>query len=572
MFGQREIPTQPEWLTGYRGELRFPVTAGRFTLPNGTNISIPCTNFPNLPSSLVFQTDTCAYPLQNQDTTGTNAKCVLPCPFPVIPLSDLQVIGWAFIVPGLIGMVFSVFVCIDTLWVLFEATNGFGCYDRARTLWAKQSTASRHDGSSADQVISAGQESSSTSSRLKRSKVRSSYVYALLGSILGIIYFFIGPLMTLLNFEKISCAGNAVFDVSELSSGTQAMGNSMCNAQRVAPFVLQGIFNLMLYALFRVMIMVDQRFKRWTVNAVNRVRFIAVAYCGLGPFVTMGIALGIDKTTDDITLLFGQLARNSAICTMRLSTAQEIVLVFVPFIITGCLITALSFYIWSRLSSIQAGVKNLQADKHRTSDRALRLLTLRLSILGLATFIVIIILMASTGYVIQAMATFSPRFNAWFACETTTGACANSQDCSVLKTDAYAVSPTFNAFAVQIAAMSCISLLLSGFFAAQAAPRLFHEWYTGELSQKLDNILEGRPLHYHIGSGAGGSSANAEAVKSSPAMDIGNKRVAPGKGQTDNSVAAYMMSEGPSPVFEHEMSHTREKSNNSKRVEGDSGN
>ena len=572
VFGVREIPIQPEWLEGYRGELRFPPVSGRFLLPNGTNISIPCTSFPVLSEQLVFETSTCAYPLINIGTAGADLKCVLPCPFPVIPLSEQKVIGWAFIIPGLLGMVFSVFVCLDTIWVIFDSTQGFGYYDRIRIIWARTGDAGSSPDASSLADGRAVNDATPAVYPSKRTKVRSSSVFALLGSLLGILYFMVGPLMTLLNFETISCDGNSYFDISDLLTGQVELGNSMCQAQRIAPFILQGIFNLMLYALFRVLLTVDQRFKQWNKKNVAGLQWTVLAYCSLGPFVTMGIALGLDKTTDDITQLYGQLARSSAVCTMRLSTGQEFVLIFIPFIITGCSITVMSFYIWGRLSSIQAGVKSIQLERNRASDQALRSLMLRLSGLGLTTFIVIIILMASTGYVIQSMATFSPRFNAWFACETTTTICADNLDCNILKDDAYAVSPTFEAFAVQIAAMSCISLLLSGFFTAQAAPRAFRDWWSGILSQKLDNILEGRPLHYQVRSNDSKNGDEAHKASPSPTGESSSKnRIAPSK--ANNSVVAQVASSDArdvSLVFESELMQSKELGSQGGRVQDSS--
>jgi hypothetical protein len=545
-------------MEGYRGNPWMPVSAGLFTLKNGTNVTIPCHPLPNMPSALTYGASTCAYPLENIANTGDNA-CALPCPFPVIPFSDLKTIDWAFIIPGIIGFAFSVFVFCDTTWVIFENTNGFGCYDRVRHTWAakKTSQSSRREGSSADNVMS-GNESASTGTYGRRGKVRASVIYALLGSSLGIVYFCIGPLMSLVRFENIACSGVSYYDIKNLTSGAAPLGDNQCQAQRVAPFILQGIFNLMLYALFRVLIMVDQRFKRWTNRQVLTARFLMICYCGLGPFVTLGIAMGLDKTTDDITLLFGQLARNSYICSVRLSPVQEVFLVLLPFVITGIMITGLSLYIYFRLSAIQAGVKELQTHKNKSSDVALRLLMIRLSVLGLLTFAVILILVGTTAYLIDSMQKFSPNFNAWFACETVSGACSATTPCNVLKDRADASSPTYGVFAAQIASMSSISLLLSGFFAAQSFPRLFHEWKTGELQQKFDNVLEGRPLFYNVGQQNG--SSVADAAKGSPSPSDPTKRVMPTKVKTvvdESSMAAYMVrshsDEDKSPVFQHEM-------------------
>jgi len=409
----------------------------------------------------------------------------------------------------------------------------------------------------------AAQENSSSQGGRRRGKIRSSHWYALLGSLLGITYFIIGPLMSLIRWEKISCGGNDYLDITELREGTQAVGDGLCKAQRVAPFVLQAIFNLMLYALMRVLITVDQRFKQWSPTQVDMARYGGMIYGIFGPIVCMGIALGLDSTSGDIIILFGQLARQTSVCSMRLTTAQEVILVFMPFIITGCAITLLSLYIYFRLNAIQAGVKELTSG-NRSSDRALRLLMVRLSVLGIATFIVIIILIATTGYVISSMDTFSPLFNAWFTCETTSSSCKTlAGDCEILRTQAYNASPHFTVYAVQIAAMSCISLLLSGFFAAQALPRFIEEIRSGALVQKLDNIIEGRPLHYHLGNA---SSVQPDNVKSASPTARGMPAASRATGKVlsanePSSVAAYMEGDiGQSPVY------AREISNNSKKV------
>lgn len=564
-FGVRYIPFSPTWIEGYRNQLLYPDGNANYTMPNGSIYSIPCV--PAMPAvdGPLQTSETCDFPLQPATIDGQEGVCAIPCPFPVIDQKDLRAIGWAFVAPALLGVLFSVFVCVDTLWHAFDLYEGGTCYKRLRRHYGKGMLESRQEtGSSTgdkDVLSNNNENTTSSSTGRRRVKMRSSMAYALIGSLLGIVYFVIGPLMTLLKSENVSCSDGAFFSLAKLRTGQIDFGDGLCKAQRVAPFVLQAIFNLMLFALFQVLIMVDQRFKQWTARQLNILHTAMTAYCGLGPLVTMGIALGVDESAGELENVFNRLGRNAAICTMRLTVAQEIILVLLPFILTGLCVSALSFYIWLRLSNIQAGVKNLIKNTNKASDRSLRLLMMRLSVLGLTTFCVIIVLVATTAYLMDRLGKFSPLFNQWFACNSVSLNCQNPIDCPALKEAAFAVAPTSAAFAVQIAAMSCISLLLSGFFAAQSGPRLFAEWKDGSLSQKLDNVLEGRPLHYNVVPANTVGAINPMATSADTLKGkIQTATIAESSARVhdDKSVmpAAYMSEATTSPVFDHEMIRT----------------
>jgi len=193
----------------------------------------------------------------------------------------------------------------------------------------------------------------------------------------------------------------------------------------------------------------------------------------------------------------------------KLSSTQ-IILIYMPFVITGALVSVLALFIFVDLVRIQRKVGKVGMKNKTASDTALLLLIVRLAILGLSTFVVLIVFIATTGTVIEETNSFTSAFNNWFGCTTTAftwyGAfCArgakrgltcrarSDQDtCLVDKTDADAQRPTVAVIALQLACMSTITALFGGFFALQSLSRLYKEFMDGSLGRKVSNICHGR--------------------------------------------------------------------------------
>jgi len=223
-----------------------------------------------------------------------------------------------------------------------------------------------------------------------------------------------------------------------------------------------------------------------------------MSYCAGIPILFMIVAASKDQLSTSLADFITQFSRNSAICVMRLSVGDEVVLIFLPFIITGVAICGLSYYIYTHLSVINQNVQGIMSpgkdQKQSSSAVALRLLMIRLSFLGIATFIVLIVFIAATAQLMDSMAVFAPRFNAFFLCTATQATtCSTCEAERVLMLDKL---PPSVAFAAQIAAMSSITLLFGGFFAAQSAARLYKEYQDGSLKIKIVNLWYGRPVNF----------------------------------------------------------------------------
>ena len=146
--------------------------------------------------------------------------------------------------------------------------------------------------------------------------------YALIGAVAGIVYFIIGPLATLIKGSSISCASPTI-NFGGLPLGEFPPEVSECVAQRAAPFVLQWIFNLILYSMFVVFMSIDRRAKHLSAQQAAQIGVAMRAYCIGGPFVTLILALALDRFSTNYSTVSVQLSRQAIVCFVRLPLVAE---------------------------------------------------------------------------------------------------------------------------------------------------------------------------------------------------------------------------------------------------------
>jgi len=491
VFGERDIRALGAFPRGYLGQPRNPANSANFKLLNGTSVNVPCFT-PPVPAeplniSSFLPAPSCPFPLE-LDATGT---CVIPCPFPVIAVDKQAQIENAFVVPGLISLFFCVFVLLDSLFVIAES-QGFAKLLNLR----KKFLNANHSKTEENTTSGTGVNTTSKSgSKRRRNALRAATVYSLMGALLGIIYFFVGPMVTLIRKQFVSCGiAPVTINLGNVALGTADLTDSFCEAQRVAPFLLQMIFNLILYAIVQVFVVVTEKSRRWNDRQKLAFEVSLISYCAGIPVLFLIIALKEDHLSTDVVDFITQFSRNSAVCVPRLTVGQEVTLIWMPFTITGILITWLSLFIYSHLSLISNGVNEFNApgNQKNSSAVALRLLMTRLSGLGIATFCVTLMFIAASASLIRSVSNFAPKFNTFFGCQAATK--LTCQNCTDLSNEMLASIPSAVSFAAQIFAMSSISLLFGGFFAAQSFARLYKEYQDGTLKLKLTYMWQGKAL------------------------------------------------------------------------------
>jgi hypothetical protein len=256
VFGKRNFSISA-YPVGYENEPMYPVGAANYTLLNGTQLVVQCalTNKLNDSVHMNLGNPNCALPLVlGLDSSGAPA-CLVPCPFPVFDADARSQVQLAFVSPAFFGLACCVFVLLDSLWVIFETTNGFalGAFARKYLGATSGGTATVTSGAGTAQTSGTG---------VRNRQVRATTLYSLAGSSLGILYFMLGPLPTLIKRSDVSCGGVYEFSFQDILDGTVDYTDDSCRAQRVAPFVLQLCFNLVLYAMIKVLTVVSERFKK----------------------------------------------------------------------------------------------------------------------------------------------------------------------------------------------------------------------------------------------------------------------------------------------------------------------
>jgi len=297
------------------------------------------------------------------------------------------------------------------------------------------------------------------------------------------VYFSIGPAASLAYGSEVSCGGVATVSILDINLGKADFSDNTCKAQRVAPFVLQLCFNIVFYAMVRVLLVVDERIKRMAQRTKTLLGWALGVYCAGIPIIFFIIAACLDKLSTDYVTAVGMLIRQATICTMRFPDASsEVVLVYLPFILTGTLVSFIALHIFTNIARMRgkvAGIKN-----KTKSDAALDALIMRLAFLGMSTFVVLIVLMVSTSVFSSEIYSFSSAWYAWFTC-VVGSACALGNGCPVEYARAASKRPTVALMALQMASMSTITALFGLFFSAQSFNRLRAEYLDGTLRQKF---------------------------------------------------------------------------------------
>jgi len=283
----------------------------------------------------------------------------------------------------------------------------------------------------------------------------------------------LGPLPALLHWDQVSCSAPTI-DITEVAAGSQPPEPDACAAQRVAPFVLQALFNLILYAMVRVYWVMSRGIGNMSTRNRHALEALLVSYCVGVPLITFIIAISLDKYSPVVFDAIVQLARQSTVCQYRLTRTQEWLLTFAPFIATGVGVTVVSARVAYALTVAKWQLATAGVIKARTAaDVAMMQLILRLMMLGIITFIVLIIVIASTSLVTTELGTFAPAYQAYVNCLISHISCV---DCTQWKTIADARTPEPAVLSLQLASMSCIVLLFGLFFGTQSMTRLHREW------------------------------------------------------------------------------------------------
>ena len=171
------------------------------------------------------------------------------------------------------------------------------------------------------------------------------------------------------------------------------------------------MFNLILFTIVKVYEVVSDRYRKLPAKVKTGMNVALHFYCWAVPIIMLIAAALTDKLSTDLTTGMVQFIRQTSVCFLRFEDPNiEIVLVYLPFIITGVLVSALSVSVLLSIRRVQDKVAGTANAKNAETELAMRLLILRLAGLGLGTFVVLIVLMITTSLFESQVNAFGPQW------------------------------------------------------------------------------------------------------------------------------------------------------------------
>lgn len=262
------------------------------------------------------------------------------------------------------------------------------------------------------------------SSRDKAKREQSKETMFLFRSIVGlcgVLYMAVGPLAVVIGGD-IGCNG---FPVSPGAVDTSfvPVESVTCALNRTSVFFVMALFNTGLAHMvttYTLLVAASRmQIARNKIKDYQVARRLVLVALGL-PMVLCATMFSLDKLDPSNANYQGQLARWSMWCGPRLTSEQEIAIVYVPFSVTGLLVTAQSIRSWRLLTSLASGVAAAQGDDSAGSmagpNKALHQLNLKVTALGMSCAVVLVAFVTATAQLVPKFAYSSNQFIDWFQC------------------------------------------------------------------------------------------------------------------------------------------------------------
>lgn len=461
VVGGRPILARPFWPAGYVGAPLFPSAAnGNVTYNDSTHHRLVPTTCAELAPSTLTLDDAialatftsasnderereggggCAPPLR-PSTNASSTTCVIGCPSPALSRASVDAVQYVYAALGVLAFVLNVVVLASEV----------------------------------RQVL------------VHRVRVTTNFRLVVLGTSLSVVWFLLGPLHVFVYGAVVSCPTHGEeLTNTEVFFGLDRRGDSVgCRMQRASPFVLQWIFNVVLFVLMRT-VMATQTFTRSSVRAWACLDRVVALYCVLVPAICLVVATVLDAPSTNPAVAQTQMARSSTVCVPRLANAVvEFMLVAFPLCVTGVAVVVLALVVTHRLRQNHRNVVGLvpSQDAVVTSREpssspppppshmvGMRGLARRVTVLGLTSAVLVTLEILASGIFVHACEAWGPAFDAFFACATTSG--ADPCLCASLGDDERTLRPPPWSIGLASAASASIPVMFGAVFATQSIQR-----------------------------------------------------------------------------------------------------
>lgn len=386
--GQRinDLYTAQGYPLSLEGQTSWPVSHSTQTLANGDTVQVECLpNASHFGGAAKTVEKECPFPLVYFADKGT---CEFSCPLPLYSQSEFHTLYNVYVVIGTLTGIMCAVLLADSAFVVIGARR-----KNKDMIKARQSPIWR---------------------------------YQTLGAVAGLLFFITGPLLVLL-FNDTENFGM----VCESNSMPQFMDHSIpeyttwsCSLNKSAIFFNMLLFNVLILHLLDVLRALKNS------QALNNAKVppgkkaaIEGAVVAI-PMVLMIIALSIDGLDRESDAWVGSVARWTTMCGAQLSLLEEVMLVHVPFIISGVIVMVTCVRIQkvlrelAQVSSSGGRTGSFLKDGKDAVTRALEALSRKLSILGACTAILVVIFVVCSIDVVPKFTTLSKSFIDYFLCQS----------------------------------------------------------------------------------------------------------------------------------------------------------
>lgn len=306
--------------------------------------------------------------LQYDIGAGLGESCFFMCPHPLFTPIEYSIMRILYVVPGFIGGGLCIFLLLDTLRVAF-----------------------------------------SRSKAAKNLRKEAIFEFQALVGLCGTVFFVIGPFPVAFAGD-IGCNGMpvipGVMDIAYVPNES-----ATCVLQRASIFALMALFNTglahmvtthnMLLRATQMHVSCGQNSKKRRARRIRLLLFIALII----PAGLCAAMYSLDKLDQHSNSYQGQLARWSLMCGPRLTTAQELALVYVPFALTGFLVTVQSVRSWRLMTHIISSDNGASGTNLR-----LRTLNQKVTLLGFLCAVSLTLFVIATSQLVPALANSTQRY------------------------------------------------------------------------------------------------------------------------------------------------------------------
>jgi hypothetical protein len=266
-----------------------------------------------------------------------------------------------------------------------------------------------------------------------RARSSALFKYQVFGSLVGLVFFISGPLMTL--HGNIGCKfGEATPQFLDPTYENKKGEALECMINRFSVFTVTAILNLVFVCVSSTLYDLQKASSGNHTRTESRIvhkrgEQFALCLSLVEPILLAVVTAQLDK--EGTIMEVAKLARWSVTCGPRLTGAQEVMLVHLPMILPALGVMAQSCRVFATIRGVKLGLENSNSDASvsegdRLIKDTLQMLAKSVAHLGLRIVFLLLLFSCTTYITFKGLQTSSSDFADWVLCKLFPGVVASS--------------------------------------------------------------------------------------------------------------------------------------------------